>query len=227
MFLYSKIFFPLWHLSKIYLWFFIIWIFYIYISSVFWCLSCLVFSELPGCVVWGLSLYAGSYFKSFLPSFLFFSSFPLTVSPSSPPSHFLLSLFLLFLLCTCLIVCSGFSVLGYFLLFMPASFLLIFSFRSFYSHRIDSILFYSQMLPLVISRQLISSSKALFISSIMFIMSSISFWFLLTISISLLALPIYSCPLCNLFIKALVKLIFLWWKFFNEWMMDNSAMWAM
>ena len=45
-----------------------------------------------------------------LPSLLalFFPSFLLTVSPSFPSSPFLLSLFLLFLLCTCFIVCSGF-----------------------------------------------------------------------------------------------------------------------
>lgn len=45
-----------------------------------------------------------------LPSLLplFFPSLPLTVCPSFPLSPFLLSLFLLFLLCTYFIVCSGF-----------------------------------------------------------------------------------------------------------------------
>ena len=80
---------------------------------------------------------------------------------------------------------------------------------------------------LICSNLWLNHFSKIFFCTIVLFNTRVSIWFLLTISISLLALPIYSCPLCNLFIKALVKLIFLWWKIFNEWMMDNSAMWAM
>ena len=120
----GKIFFPSGIFQNISLIFHNLNIIYIYISSLFWCLSCLVLSELPGCVVWGLSLYAGSCFKSFLPSFLSF--FPpclsLSVLPSlSPLSYFLSFCYSYYVLVSLFVVV--FTVLGYFLLFIPASFL--------------------------------------------------------------------------------------------------------
>ena len=53
----------------------------------------------------------------------------------------------------------------------------------------------------------ISSSKTFFISVTVFLISSISFWFFLRASISLLMIPIYSCMLSTFSIRAISILI--------------------
>ena len=130
----GKILFPLWHLSKIYLWFFIIRILYIY-------KFCILMFILPG-VLWASWMCSlGSVFickKLFqiLPSLLplfFPPSLSLSLLPSLLPLSYLLSFCYSHYVLVSLFVVVLQYLDTFFYLFQPL-FYLIFSFRSFYPH---------------------------------------------------------------------------------------------
>ena len=90
-------------------------IFYLY----FWHLSCLVFFEFPGSMIWC--------------STLIWEKFSVIIASNISSAPF--SLLLAFALCTCYIFCSCSTVFGYsVLLFYSVFFSLLFNFASFCYH---------------------------------------------------------------------------------------------